>query len=131
MSDFVQDPRISTSSNKKTYLYKRIFQDRPIIDWIFESWTDNKMTIAGIEDNLENCEKLFDLIIASEVLEHIENDEEEVKRLSKLLKPNGFFLATVPAYQFLFSIKDVKLHHKRRYNLLNFNKLTFPFFYNI
>ena len=28
-----------------------------------------------------------------------------------------------------FSIKDVKLQHKRRYTLLNFNSLIFPFFY--
>lgn len=104
-------------------------QSPEAIKYLKKKFNNNKKIF--IEDNLENCAKLFDLIIASDVLEHIENDEEEIKRLYKLLKPNGFFLATVPAYQFLFSIKDVKLHHKRRYNLLNFNKLTFPFFYKI
>ena len=89
----------------------------------------NNSEKISIEDSLENCNGLFDLIIASEVLEHIEDDEKEIKKLHKLLKPDGLFLATVPAYQFLFSIKDVKLHHKRRYTLLNFNSLIFPFFY--
>ena len=91
----------------------------------------NKNKKIFIKKNLKNCKGKFDLIIASEVLEHIENDKDQVKKLHKFLKPNGFFLATVPAYQFLFSTKDSQLHHKRRYNLSNFNKLIFPFFKKI
>jgi len=91
----------------------------------------NKNKKISIKKNLKNCKGKFDLIVASEVLEHIKNDKNQVKKLYKLLKPNGFFLATVPAYQFLFSTKDVQLHHKRRYNLSNFNKLIFPFFHKI
>ena len=72
-----------------------------------------------VEDNLDNCSEKFDLIIAADVIEHIENDNEEIIKLHKLLKSDGLFFATVPAYQFLFSIKDIKLHHKRRYNLFN------------
>tara|TARA_Y100000996_G_C22536531_1_gene648461 strand:+ start:1027 stop:1758 length:732 start_codon:yes stop_codon:yes gene_type:complete len=84
-----------------------------------------------VEDNLDNCSEQFDLIIAADVVEHIENDKEEIIKLHKLLKSDGLFFATVPAYQFLFSIKDIKLHHKRRYNLFNFKKLISPFFNKI
>ena len=84
-----------------------------------------------VEDNLDNCSEKFDLIIAADVVEHIENDNEEIIKLHKLLKSDGLFFATVPAYQFLFSIKDIKLHHKRRYNLFNFKKLISPFFNKI
>ena len=80
---------------------------------------------------LDNCSEQFDLIIAADVVEHIENDKEEIIKLHKLLKSDGLFFATVPAYQFLFSIKDIKLHHKRRYNLFNFKKLISPFFNKI
>jgi len=89
---------------------------------------DEKISIVN---NFENCNELFDLIIASDVLEHIENDERELKKIHKLLKPNGLFLATVPAYQFLFSKKDIEVQHKRRYNILNFNNLISPFFHKI
>ena len=84
-----------------------------------------------VEDSLDNCSEKFDLIIAADVVEHIENDNEEIIKLHKLLKSDGLFFATVPAYQFLFSIKDIKLHHKRRYNLFNFKKLISPFFNKI
>ena len=104
-------------------------QSSEAIGYLKKKFSNNKKVF--IKDNLQNCEGLFDLVIASEVIEHIEDDKNQVQKLHKLLKPNGLFLATVPAYQFLFSIKDVRLHHKRRYNLLNFGELILPFFYKI
>ena len=104
-------------------------QSPEAIKYLKKKFNNNKKIL--IKDSLENSNELFDLIIASEVLEHLENDKEEIKKLCSLLKPNGFFLATVPAYKFLFSMKDIKLQHKRRYNILNFRNLIFPFFYKI
>ena len=115
LSDFGNVTCFDQSSEAIKYLKKKFNNDKKIL----------------IENNLKNCNESFDLIIATEVLEHIENDKEEIKKLHKLLKPNGLFLATVPAFQFLFSIKDIKLQHKRRYNILNFKNLIFPFFYKI
>ena len=60
--------------------------------------------------------KKFDLIILADVLEHIKFDKKELKKLSKNLNKNGHVLITVPAYKFLFSIKDKILGHHRRYN---------------
>ena len=58
----------------------------------------------------------FDLIILADVLEHIKYDKKELERLSRNLNKNGHILITVPAYKFLFSIKDKILGHHRRYN---------------
>jgi SAM-dependent methyltransferase len=58
----------------------------------------------------------FDLIILADVLEHIKYDKKELERLSGNLNKNGHILITVPAYKFLFSIKDKILGHHRRYN---------------
>jgi len=33
-----------------------------------------------------------------------------------MLKPNGYLIATVPAFNFMWSKHDEALHHKRRYN---------------
>ena len=57
----------------------------------------------------------FDLICLFDVLEHIERDEETLLVIEKMLKPDGFVLITVPAYQWLWSVHDDFLHHKRRY----------------
>ncbi len=62
----------------------------------------------------------FDLICMFDVLEHIERDEETLKALHRLLKPNGQLFITVPAYQWLFGQHDRFLHHKRRYTSSNF-----------
>ena len=58
----------------------------------------------------------FDLIILADVLEHIKKDRDQIKILEKNLNKNGCILITVPAYQFLFSTKDMILKHYRRYN---------------
>ena len=58
----------------------------------------------------------FDLIILADVLEHLKKDKEVVKKLNNNLKKGGQILITVPAYKFLFSMKDITLGHYRRYN---------------
>jgi SAM-dependent methyltransferase len=64
------------------------------------------------------CAESFDVIMMLDVLEHLDEDKtlEEVVRL---LKPEGLLIATVPAYQSLWSQWDVQLHHQRRYNKKN------------
>ena len=59
--------------------------------------------------------KNYDLIILADVLEHIKNDKKKIKELSLKLKKNGKILITVPAYNFLFTKKDIILGHYRRY----------------
>ena len=52
-----------------------------------------------------------------DVLEHVENDEEFLKLIKGILKPNGRLYITVPAYQFLWSVADVDAGHFRRYTI--------------
>lgn len=59
---------------------------------------------------------LFNTIIFSHVLEHLENDRSALEHAEKLLKPEGYILIQVPAFQFLFSVHDEMLGHHRRYN---------------
>ena len=64
--------------------------------------------------------KSFDLICMFDVLEHIEQDQETLIVLKKLLKENGYIMITVPAYQWLWSVHDDINHHKRRYSSRSF-----------
>lgn len=57
----------------------------------------------------------FDLIIASDVLEHIEQAQEALQNWHTLLKPGGRIIIFVPAFPFLWSGHDVVNHHFRRY----------------
>lgn len=57
----------------------------------------------------------FDLISLCDVLEHIEDDREVVRKLHGALDANGTLLITVPALMTLWSEHDVINHHFRRY----------------
>jgi len=59
----------------------------------------------------------FDGVICVDVLEHLEDDRAGLADIYRVLKPGGRLLATVPAFQSLWSRRDVQLHHKRRYTL--------------
>ncbi len=61
----------------------------------------------------------FDLIIASDILEHLEFDQKALADWNRVLKPGGKMHIFVPAYQFLWSNHDVINHHFRRYTRKN------------
>lgn len=61
----------------------------------------------------------FDLLIASDSLEHLEFDEKALANWFSVLKPGGRILVFVPAYMFLWSEQDVVNFHFRRYTKTN------------
>ena len=64
---------------------------------------------------LEFEDKEFDVIIASDVLEHIHSDLNALKEWRRVLKPNGHMILFVPARQILWSNNDIYSQHFRRY----------------
>jgi SAM-dependent methyltransferase len=57
----------------------------------------------------------FDAVVASDVLEHIEDDRSAMSEITRVLRPGGTLVITVPAHPWLFSRHDAALHHFRRY----------------
>ena len=60
--------------------------------------TSGAFTSAGDATRLPFQNETFDRIIASEVLEHIHNDEDALSELFRVLKPQGILAITVPSY---------------------------------
>ncbi len=57
----------------------------------------------------------FDLVCAFDVIEHIEDDVLACQEIARVLKSDGMYFITVPAFKFLWSNHDVINHHFRRY----------------
>ena len=57
----------------------------------------------------------FDLVVALDVLEHLQDDLAGAREFLRVLKPGGVLLVTVPAYAWLWSSHDVANWHWRRY----------------
>jgi SAM-dependent methyltransferase len=59
----------------------------------------------------------YHLVLALDVLEHIEEPRPVVEEIARRLEPGGWFIATVPAFQSLWTTHDDLNHHVRRYRL--------------
>jgi SAM-dependent methyltransferase len=57
----------------------------------------------------------FDGVIASDVLEHIAEDDSAVAEISRVLRRGGLLVFSVPAHPWLFTHHDAVLLHHRRY----------------
>jgi len=58
----------------------------------------------------------YDIIVSTDVLEHIQDDVAALKKLSGMLQPDGILCLSVPALQWLFGYHDEMLGHYRRYD---------------
>jgi ubiquinone/menaquinone biosynthesis C-methylase UbiE len=58
----------------------------------------------------------FNKILCTEVLEHIQNDTSAIQELSRVLKPGGFALITVPCTQGIFGSSIKRIAHDSQAN---------------
>ena len=65
----------------------------------------------------------YDVVIATDVLEHIDDDESAARRLMALTRPGGRVVITVPAAPWLFGYHDEILGHHRRYSRRTLRRL--------
>jgi SAM-dependent methyltransferase len=70
---------------------------------------------VALATDLAELDGLFDLIVACEVLEHIEDDLTALRSWVARLSPGGLVLLTVPAHPGRFGPSDVWAGHFRRY----------------
>lgn len=75
-----------------------------------------------LPDELPYGGEEFDLIVAFDVLEHVERDVDSLKAIRDRLAPGGWLVMTVPMFPFLWSSHDVYNHHFRRYRRSELNQ---------
>lgn len=66
----------------------------------------------------------FGLVLATDVVEHVDDDVSAVAEIERVLTPGGLALFTVPAFQSLWGLQDQVSHHKRRYRRAGFRSLV-------
>lgn len=99
--------------------------------------------VVGKLETAPLTSRVFDVVLALDVLEHLDDDAAGLREAARLLKSGGLLLVTVPAFQSLWGDQDVVSHHRRRYtkqtlyhvfaraqlprpHLTYFNTLLFP-----
>jgi len=72
--------------------------------------------LVGDLNRLPIKTKSVGLIIAMDILEHLEDDSKGINESYRALSKGGILILTVPAFKSLWGIQDVVTGHKRRYS---------------
>ena len=75
-----------------------------------------KTVVADVTD-LPFKSGIFQFVICSEVIEHVERDELALKEIGRVLEKNGKLILTFPHREKFFGIDDRYVKHFRRYEL--------------
>jgi SAM-dependent methyltransferase len=83
----------------------------------------NRIIQGSLPDDVDLPSNAFDVVLLTDVLEHVEDDARSAATAIRLLLPGGIVVATVPAYQWLYTARDAQHHHFRRYSKRRFQSL--------
>ena len=103
------------------YFDQRMIKEFPQITelWGVDIYADKDIH-RGKEHYVSSYEMIgggdFDYVLLMDVLEHMEDDIAFLQELHRYLTDRTVLFVTVPAFQRLFSLHDLQLHHFRRYN---------------
>lgn len=108
-----------TGSNLKTLAsagLDAIGLDRSIYALTLFKKKANLPLLAGDLNRLPIKTKSIGLIVAMDILEHLDDDANGIRELYRALGKGGILIITVPAFKSLWGIQDVVTGHKRRYS---------------
>ena len=79
--------------------------------------------IKVINNTFKKNKKKFNTIIYFDVLEHIQDDKDEINIALNNLKKNGYLIINVPAFNQLYSEFDKEVGHFKRYQKKDFKNI--------
>jgi SAM-dependent methyltransferase len=71
--------------------------------------------LASVTD-LPFASATFDLAVSFDVICNIPEDVAAFQQIARVLKPGGYLIVQLPAYQWLWGAHDVAVGHQRRYS---------------
>ncbi len=71
--------------------------------------------VLGQVGSLPFADSTFDLVCAFDVVEHVDDDDGALSELSRVARPGGTLLVSMPLHPLLWSPFDEFVGHKRRY----------------
>ena len=77
----------------------------------------------GTGERLPFEDNFFDLVVAWDVMEHVPDDQKAFAEVSRVLKPGGYFLFSLPLGRDYFSSWDAAVGHLRRYEVSELGKI--------
>jgi ubiquinone/menaquinone biosynthesis C-methylase UbiE len=73
--------------------------------------------LSCLAERLPFADRTADLLISTEVIEHLDDDVEALREYRRVLRPGASIFITTSSYMFLWSEHDVRAAHRRRYRL--------------
>ncbi len=84
---------------------------------------DKGHPLCGDITKLPYQNETFDFLTAIDVLEHIEDDNQAVSEIRRILKKNGIIIISVPHRMKHYTTQDIIIGHYRRYEIKQVIKL--------
>ena len=75
-----------------------------------------KLVQLDLNEERTDLQNNLDVVFALDIIEHVKNDRAAIENIYRTLKPGGYAIFTVPAFQRLWSQNDINNMHYRRYN---------------
>lgn len=88
----------------------------------------NLVAKCGLAEKIPFPESSFDVIIALELLEHLNKPPKAIEEFARVLKPNGLLIVSVPAFNFFWNALDEMSRHFKRYTASILKKEINPVF---
>tara|TARA_B100000315_G_scaffold260721_1_gene324446 strand:- start:6821 stop:7552 length:732 start_codon:yes stop_codon:yes gene_type:complete len=76
----------------------------------------NKVFLGDVT-NMPFSEGEFGLVLATDILEHIDDEGNALAQIRRIMAPGAHIIITVPSFQSLWGHGDIIAKHKRRYRL--------------
>lgn len=73
------------------------------------------LATVGLGDRLPLREGSVSIVTLLDVIEHLPEQDHVLREVSRVLRPDGYLVVTVPAHRWLWSDADELLGHVRRY----------------
>ena len=71
--------------------------------------------LAADATSLPFADGQFDVVLATDTIEHVDDDRKALQEIHRVLVPGGHAMIVVPAFASLWGLQDIVAHHKRRY----------------